>query len=108
MFSALVGSFLLLLLYNRFFAVQTIEINIIIILVFLYTLLHMAGAVLEVNFGRHNKNHYIFIMSLVACTVYMGLIFIVGVINTTTLAAYMVVYMLLYDSLLAYAWRKKL
>lgn len=108
MLASLGAVFALLVGYNMFFAKTVIPIDATCFLVLLYTLLHMVGAVLEVNYGRNNKNVYIFIFSAIACAAYLFLIYLVGVSNVMTLALYMVVYMAIYLALLSLGWRKLL
>lgn len=105
-FCSVSGSFVVMLLYNKFFAKQIIPIDSTVLLIFLYTILHLLGTVFEIDFGRNNKNIYILIFSLCACAVYMILVFAVGVTNTTTLAAYMIAYALVYDAAIITTWRK--
>lgn len=93
-------------LYNLFFTDQSIPLDGTFILIITYSLLHMVGAVIEMDYGRHNKNTYIFILSTVSCCVYLFMIFVVGIKNIYTISAYMVIYMLLYVVLLA-SIRKK-
>ena len=103
-----VGTLFVLIGYNSFFARQVVPLNLTTWLVFLYTIIHMIAAALEINFGRNNKNIYIFIIASISCIVYLSLIFVIGVQNTAQLALYMVIYMLTYLILLIVTWRNVL
>ena len=103
---SLIGVIVILAGYNNFFAKQIVPINFMSFLVFIYTIFHMIGAVLEVNFGRHNQNKYIFIMSAISCALYMFMIFIIGVRDTIQLALFMLIYMVVYVILLLVTARR--
>lgn len=105
---SLAGLMALIVVYNHIYSSMAIMIDVSFCLILTYTLLHMVGGVLEVNFNRQNKNKYILMVSLVSCAIYLGLIFIAGVSSTLELALYMAVCMLSYVLMLGFTWRKVL
>lgn len=94
-------------LYNFIFSQQKIPLDGTFIIIISYAVLHMIGAVIEIDYGRKNKNSQIFIVSIISCIIYLFLIFCVGIKNIYTVSIYMVIYMLIYVLLLIVVRRRK-
>lgn len=90
----IVGVSCLMHIYNCVFAERYIPLNGSFWLVIFYALFHMIGAVLEIDYGRNNKNIYIFIISAISCSIYIFMIFVIGIRNIYTISLYMAIYML--------------
>lgn len=97
-----IGSFIILYVLNLLRLTEQVDINVSTLFLMLYTLLYCIGAFMEMHFGRLNKNRYVLYSSVLACIVFMFLLFFVGIKNLETLALYMFIYGLSYFSILSF------
>lgn len=96
----------LMYIYDYVFAEQYIPLDGTFYLIIFYALLHMIGAVIEIDYGRHNKNTYIFVISVISCAIYVLMIFVFGIRSIYTISIYMVIYMMIYVVLLSVMRRR--
>ncbi len=97
--SAFLLTVIFLYIFNLF-VVEKITIDTTAFLLLLYTLLYSFGASFEMWYGRKNQNKLILGISLFSGIVFLFLIYTFGISSLKTMAIYMVIYSVIYLTLI--------
>lgn len=95
-----------LVIFNMLPQFDKINIDLSFWLIILYTILHCVSSFIEILYNRKNKQYYFIFFSIVSCSVYLFLIYIVGVVGLMSLSLYMVAFILVYLLMEIYFLRK--
>lgn len=88
---AVILSVTFLVIFNCVFSLEQVKVDIIFVLILTYVLLWCYQAFFEIYYNKTNNNKLVLLYSLIGGSVYLFLLFGIGVKGIKTLSAYMLI-----------------